>query len=357
MEFIKGLELCETFFHEHGLPIIRQYNPNLRFTAGLIGYGSDVLGYDDHVSTDHMWGPRFYLFLQENDIKNKNDLMDLFETNLPYVYKGYSVNFSEPDPNDNGVRHSEFIDSGKVSPLIWIYTVNDFIKEYLGMMPSSNVDWLALSEHRLLGFSSGKLFIDMLDVSEIREKLSFYPHDVKMYLITSQWALIAEEQAFVKRCSDCNDEIGSMIICSRIVERLMKLCFLYKDKYAPYSKWFGTGFNHLEINSDIKEEITAALSANSIIDREKHLVKAQMLVAQVHNESSVTESINIQVEKYYDRDIDVIYADKIADKARDSIKDIRMRQYPLIGSLSQVGNFVELSDDPKYSDRIKQLYC
>jgi len=118
MEFIKGLELCETFFHEHGLPIIRQYNPNLNFSAGLIGYGSDVLGYDDCVSADHMWGPRFYLFLQENDIKSKNDLINLFETNLPYVYKGFSVNFSKPDPNDNGVRHTEFINSGKVSPLI-----------------------------------------------------------------------------------------------------------------------------------------------------------------------------------------------------------------------------------------------
>jgi len=237
-----------------------------------------------------------------------------------------------------------------------IYTVNDFIYEYLGMIPSSNVDWLSLSEHRLLGFTSGKLFIDMLNVSDIRKNLSFYPHDVKMYLIASQWALIAEEQAFVKRCGDCNDEIGSKIICSRIVERLMRLCFLYKDKFAPYSKWFGTGFNHLEINKDIKKEIITALSANSIIAREKHLVKAQMLVAQAHNESCVTESINIQVAKYYDRDIDVIYADKIAEKVRDSIKDIRMKQYPLIGSLSQVGNFVELSDNPKYSNRIKQLY-
>jgi len=71
MGFIKGLELCETFFHEHGLPIIRQYDPNLEFSAGLIGYGSDVLGYDDCVSADHMWGPRFYLFLQESDIKYK----------------------------------------------------------------------------------------------------------------------------------------------------------------------------------------------------------------------------------------------------------------------------------------------
>jgi len=64
-EFIKGLDLCESFFNECALPLLQKHYPDLRHSAGLIGWGSDVLGYDDAVSTDHQWGPRFYLFLRD----------------------------------------------------------------------------------------------------------------------------------------------------------------------------------------------------------------------------------------------------------------------------------------------------
>lgn len=59
---LKGLKLCEGFFNDCARAILDESFPELRYSAGLIGYGSDVLGYDDAVSTDHMWGPRFYLF-------------------------------------------------------------------------------------------------------------------------------------------------------------------------------------------------------------------------------------------------------------------------------------------------------
>lgn len=355
-EFIKGLELCESFFNEYGLPIIRKNYPYLKFSAGLLGFGSDVLDYDDFVSTDHMWGPRFYVFLNESDIHIKDNLIKQFEANLPYTYKGFSVNFSVPDEYDNGVRHAEFITNGFVSSLIEIHTIDEYIKGYLGTMPSNDIEWLTMSEHRLLGFTSGKLFIDMLGISEIRNKLSFYPQDVKLYLIASQWAVIAEEQAFVKRCSDCCDEVGSRIICSRIAERLMRLCFLYKNKYAPYSKWFGTAFKQLSVNSQIYDEIEAAISAKTIQEREKHIVNAQVLVAQLHNESNITEPCEIRVQKYFDREIKVIFADTFAEKTREKIGSAELKNIPLIGSLSQIGGFVELSDNPEYRGNIYCLY-
>ena len=355
-KFIKGLELCEAFFHECGHPIIRRHFPDLKYTAGVLGYGSDVLGYDDIVSTDHMWGPRFYLFLKNEDIWIKEQLMEFFANELPYTFRGYSVHFSKPDLHDNGVRHTELIDSGPVSPLIWIYSVDEFVDEYLGGFPKDDVAWLAVSEHRLLGFTSGKLFVDSLAMQKMRNALSFYPDQVKLYLIASQWALIAQEQAFVKRASDCGDELGSRIICSRIVERLMRLCFLYKGKYAPYSKWFGTGFERLSDVQQISQEIKATTSANAIRERESHLVKAQVLVAKLHNSLGLTDPIEVSVRKYFDRDIQVIYADRIVEKVRNTITHPVFKKSPLIGSLSQVGNFTDLSDNPEFQGRIRGLY-
>lgn len=131
-EYIKGLELCERFFKECAKPILDKYFPDLQYSAGLIGYGSDVLGYDDEISRDHMWGPRFYMFLRKNDINKKDEIFNEFAENLPYTFMDYSVNFTAPDPNDCGVQHPQFVDSGKVNPLIFIQTFDEFLVDEIG---------------------------------------------------------------------------------------------------------------------------------------------------------------------------------------------------------------------------------
>ena len=240
-KFIKGMELCESFFTDCARAIIEDNFPDMIYSAGLIGYGSDVLGYDDAVSTDHMWGPRFYLFLSLADIEKKDKIFSALSKNFPYRYKGYSVNFTKPDPNDCGVRHPEFISEGNVNPLIFIHTFEDYLLDQLGISDLNNIkpyEWLAFSEHRLLSLVSGKFFVDRLNCTEVISHIKYYPNDVRLYLIASNWEIIAAEQAFFKRCGQCGDAVGSRIICSRICERLMRLCFLYKGVYAPYSKWF-----------------------------------------------------------------------------------------------------------------------
>lgn len=42
-KFIKGLELCKGFFNECAKPILDTYFPELQYSAGLIGYGLEVL--------------------------------------------------------------------------------------------------------------------------------------------------------------------------------------------------------------------------------------------------------------------------------------------------------------------------
>ena len=272
---MKGMELCERFFYEIAQPVLRQHFPSLSYTAGMVGYGSDILGYDDAVSTDHMWGPRFYLFLSKEDISRKDEILDVFSRTFPYEFCGHSVNFSAPDPNDNGVRHPEKITSGPVSPLVFIYTIEAYLEEYLGTADFdtlSSADWLSFSEHKLLSLTSGKLFEDGFGIGAMLEKLRFYPEAVRLYLIASNWSLIAEEQAFMKRCSDVGDEVGFILVCGRIAERLMRLCFLYCRRYAPYSKWFGTAFGKLDINPVIGQSIREALSADNVILREEKLI-------------------------------------------------------------------------------------
>lgn len=68
-EFIPGLELSKSFYKEAVKPILETQFSGLRYSAASIGYGSDVLGFDTPVSTDHEWGPRLLLFLSEEDFE------------------------------------------------------------------------------------------------------------------------------------------------------------------------------------------------------------------------------------------------------------------------------------------------
>ena len=52
-EFIPGLELNRLFFDEVVRPLLTSKLPELGYSAGLIGEGSDVLGFDDEMSRDH----------------------------------------------------------------------------------------------------------------------------------------------------------------------------------------------------------------------------------------------------------------------------------------------------------------
>lgn len=58
----------------------------------------------------------------------------------------------------------------------------------------------------------------------------------------------------------------------------MRLCFLYKSTYAPYSKWFGTAFSRLDVDDKVKHTLSLALSANSLEsgadDSGTHLIPA-----------------------------------------------------------------------------------
>ncbi len=358
-EFIKGLELCRGFFFDAAKPILDKHFPSLAYSAGLIGYGSDVLGYDDEVSRDHMWGPRFYLFLREADIGRKDEIFTAFSQELPYEYKGYSVNFTVPDPNDNGVQHPLMISSGKVNSLIFIQTFDEFLDEQLGTNDIEHLtvpDWLTISEHRLLSLTAGTLFHDGLKLNKRLEGIRYYPEDVRRYLIASNWDIIASEQAFVKRCAEVGDDIGSVIVGSRIAERLIRLCFLYRKQYAPYSKWFGTAFRLLDVNKQIKSELDLALHAAEIAEREDHLATAQALVAELHNESGVTAPVDYKIESYYGRDIKVIFADKFAEAAADTLTGTALENIPRIGAFSSIGGLSNVSDDKQYYPQIKPIY-
>ena len=66
-DFLPGLELNRIFYIEAVKPILDREFPALQYSAALIGGGSEVLGFDTEMSSDHHWGPRVMLFFADED--------------------------------------------------------------------------------------------------------------------------------------------------------------------------------------------------------------------------------------------------------------------------------------------------
>lgn len=329
--FIPGLHLSELFYTEVVMPILESEFPNLRYSAGLIGSGSEVLGYDTQQSTDHHWGPRMLLFLSEKDYeKNKDKLWTVLSERLPYKFRGYPTNFGKPD--EFGVQLLEETNKDPVNHRVEIFTIRSFFKEYLYFDSHREVktsDWLGFPEHKLLTIIKGKIFHDALNLDKVRKRFNYYPRDIWLYLLSLQWYRISQEEPFMGRCGDVGDELGSKIIASRLVTHLMKLCFLMEKKYAPYSKWFGTAFAELKSTKKLIPVFNKVLTTQSWKEREEHLSQAYTEVARLHNKLQITKTMNTEVSKFHNRPYLIIHAKSFSDEIRKIIVDKEIKEIPL----------------------------
>jgi len=336
-KFVSGLKLSGLYFERCVKPIIKSKLPFLRYSAGLIGSGSEVLGYDDSQSRDHNWGPRLIIFLRESEFDKRAAIDTELRNNLPHEFLGYSTNFGKPD--ERGVRLLKRSKSAEVNHFIVFSTVRSFFKEYIGIDPYQKLErlsWLSLPQQKLLTLIKGKIFHDDLGLNKTIRMFEYYPRDVWLFLLASQWEKISQYEAFVARAAVVGDDLGSRILATRIVRYLMELCFLMEKKYASYSKWFGTAFAELRIAGELSPILTKILSSPSIKDSEKLLGNAYSIVAKKHNSLKMTKLMDTQVSKYYDRPYLIIHADAFAKEIRKGIRDPILRRVPLIGSVDQL---------------------
>jgi hypothetical protein len=358
--FIHGLKLCELFYQKEVRPILSNQFPNLRYSAAVIGWGSEVLGFDDAMSRDHHWGPRLLLFLDKRAFSRLKDKISLSLSNgLPYEFLGYPTNYSKPEPN--GVRHAVRITRGPVNHMVQISTLKSFFEARLGFDPSKEIgviDWLTFPQQRLLEVVSGEVYHDGLgELQKIREQLKFYPRDIWLYLLAAQWRKISEEEAFVGRAGDVGDELGSQVVAARIVREIIKLAFLLEKQYAPYSKWLGTAFGKLKTATKLAPVLQEVLGAKTWKARERKLAQAYAIVARQHNALKITKPLPTKVTNYYGRTYLVIHADTFANSIKKAIKDPRMKNMPTsVGSIDQFVDSPALLQQISLSKRLRVVY-
>ncbi len=362
--FSSGLELSAAL-HAEVEPILRRHFPGLEYAAARIARGSDVLGFDDARSTDHYWGPLLELFVSDEDRDRwGQQIHDALAAELPFEVRGYSTHFR---PFEGAAAHF-----GRLGHLVQcterpinhgvsVMSVRGFFRAWLQIDPLRElepVEWVLMSEQNLRMVTAGAVFADGPgDLSRARRALSYYPHEVWLYLLAAQWARLGQEEAFLGRTAEAGDELGSRLVAARLVRDVMRLAFILERTYAPYTKWFGTAFNRLHGASELGPHLEAALAASDWHTREAHLNRAYEQVARMHNALGVTRPVAETIASFHGRPYLVIHADRFAEATEQAITSELVRSWPKrVGSVNQWADATDVLDRPSLLPRLRSFY-
>ncbi|QUC58726.1 DUF4037 domain-containing protein [Streptomyces sp. A2-16] len=347
--FIPGLELSRRFYHEAVRPLLDEVVPGLPHSAARLGSGSEVLGFDTARSADHEWGPRLLLLLRPEDaLRDGAAVKDLLSARLPKTFHGYPTHFAPTA--EAGIRVMRATD-GPVHHRVDITDPTTWFTAQLGFDPDEGVtltDWLATPTQRLAEVTAGAVVHDGLDrLTPARALLAWYPHDLWLHVLASQWQRISQEEAFVGRCGEVGDELGSAVVAARLVRDLMRLCLLMDRRYPPYGKWLGSAFTRTPQAAVLAPALSAALAATEWHTREHHLAHAYEMVAAAHNRLGLTDRVDPTTRAYHSRPFQVLHAERLTAALTARITDPAVRALPLTGTVDQFTDSTDLLSLPE----------
>ncbi len=239
---MKGLELSQNYYHTYGKTMIEKQFPEIagQTAVGLVGYGSECLGFDDEISTDHDYGPSFCIWLpRETYMQYGSRMQDAYDA-LPKEFMGCATRVEEEQGK------------GRVGVLC----LEDFYLEILGResVPEAPKEWFALSEAALATATNGAVFTDPCGkFTAIREGLlSYYPREVWLKKLAESLARAAQAGQYnYARAMKRGERIAAELALTEFVKETMQIVYLLNKKYAPFYKWMYRGMKELAVGSEI----------------------------------------------------------------------------------------------------------
>jgi hypothetical protein len=340
-QFEPARALCGRFYREVLAPVI-----GVPHSAGLLGPGSDVLGYDTERSTDHDWGPRATVFVEADRV---DEVAARVAAALPESFGGWPVRIGR--------------DGMPLEAHVEVTTLGAWLHGQFGFDPRGTagapgiIDWLVLPQQRLLGLAGGEVFADDSgELDRARAALRRYPDEVWWWLIASQWRRLDQEEPFVARAAELNDGLGSAVIAARQVRDCMRLALLLAREYAPYSKWLGTAFGHVPDADGLGEMLRTVLAADTVTDRQGALGEAYRLLARRFNAVYPGQSVDDGLRAFHQRPAVVLGAERFAAAALSVVRDESLRRVPLIGSIDQMVDSTDVLSSPERCAAFRSFY-
>lgn len=257
-----GMELARAYWETHGRPMLRERYPAQagRIAAGLVGHGSDALGFDDELSRDHDFGPGFCLWLTADDHAAIGEELQADYDALPATFRGVGPRVT--------TRRSE-----GSQRRVGVFEIGAFFSSLTGLESAPAADrpheWLMLEEATLATATGGEVFVDPLGAfSGVRNSFRRMPEDVRLALIGRRLGMMAQAGQYnVPRMLARGDGEAAWLSVAEFVRATASVVFLLNRPaavgYLPYYKWQFAALRAL-----------AARPASRLPDVHRHLADA-----------------------------------------------------------------------------------
>lgn len=299
----KALEKCRAYYERYGKPMLAQF-PELQghYAAGLVGEGSECFGYDDSISADHDYFPRFFIWLDDEAYEKYGEVLQEAYEELPKQWRCCFVE-TDTEKEQNGDAKKTGEDTAGTSELratpdyimmtpekseetvmtpeamerCGVCRTKDFYHRLLGResAPESIYDWVSLQETRLATATNGEVFEDCGGgfTAQRQIYLSYYPEDVRRKKIASRLRKMAQTGQYqYARCMQRGEYVAAGMALAEFIQNTGSACFLLAGEYMPYFKWMHRKMRELPMLAEVAEkleELTLMSSQQVKWDREK----------------------------------------------------------------------------------------
>ncbi len=243
---MRGLEISRAYYEEYGLPMLREQFSEVidRIAVGLVGEGSECLGFDDEISRDHDFDPGFCLWISEEDEKEFGFRLERAYSKLPREFMGLKRGYISPvGGNRRGVM-----------------TVEGFYRRHLGdsHTPETVYSWLYTPTGSLLAASNGEVFADVSGAfTAVREKLRRgYPEDIRRKKLAAHVLFMAQSGQYNYARCVARGEVGAAQLATfEFVRHTISAIYLMNNAYEPFYKWAYRGLRELPVLGGIGDAL------------------------------------------------------------------------------------------------------
>lgn len=249
---LRGLQLAREYYETCGKPMITQKYPEYadRIAAGLLGEGSECLGFDDEHSLDHDFGPGFCLWLTQEDYRAIGAGLQADYEALPREFRGFPA------------RNS----TAQAGKRVGVFEIGAFFKRLTGRedAPETDSSWWKIPQEALRTATSGEIFEDPLgEFTERRERFQAYPETVRLKKLALALGKMGQAGQYNYSRAKKRGDMGAAYFClSEFLSGAAEAAYLMNGIYMPFYKWRMRGMESFTLLQDSKAMLEELMGMN-----------------------------------------------------------------------------------------------